>query len=47
MAVPVLFRIEERIGDEDRDLVPHLGRVNGVGEDQDVGHAGGILPIDA
>ena len=43
-ATPVLFLgVEERVRDEDGHLVAHLGRDDGVGEDQDVGHGRGIL----
>ena len=37
-AAPVLFLgVEKRVRDKDGNLVAHLGRDDGVGEDQDVG----------
>ena len=40
IAIAVLLRIEERVRDDHGHLVPHLGRGDGVGEDEDVaGHA--------
>ncbi len=35
----VSLDVEEAIRNGDRHLVPHLGRANGVGVDQEVGHA--------
>ena len=34
--LPVALRVEERVRDCDRHLVPHLGRAQRIGVDQDV-----------
>jgi len=43
----VLLRIEKRVRDHHGNLVTHLGRDDGVREDQDVRHSGGILSTSA
>jgi len=38
MAVTIELGEEKRVGDDEGNLVPHLGRAQGVAVDQDIGH---------
>ena len=40
---PSFSRVEERVAERQRHLVPELGVANGVAVDEDVGHAGSTL----